>query len=147
MFRLSPEPIDIAALSAELEDPECGAFVCFEGRVRNRNDGADVVGLEYEAYPALALAEGNRILGDLKREYGLIAIACVHRTGALKVGELAVWLGAIGVHRRECFEAVSKAMSRIKSTVPIWKRESYADGSDAWVRCNHGHPESASSAA
>ena len=141
MFALTNLPIDVNVLRDCLLDPTCGGFVSFEGRVRNHHHGSEVVKLEYEAYPKLALSEGNRILATLKKDYGLSDILCVHRTGELQVGEVAVWLGAIGVHRRECFEAVSQAMSLIKKTVPIWKHEWYADGSDAWVRCNHAHAD------
>lgn len=139
MFRLTDRPIDIAALQAGLDDPACGAFVSFEGRVRNHHQGASVLRLEYEAYPELAITEGNRILEALKAEHGLAAIHCVHRVGVLRIGEAAVWVGAIAAHRRECFEAVSGAMSRIKHRLPIWKHEFYADGGDAWVLCAHGN--------
>jgi len=137
MFRLTDRPIDTLSLQGGLADPACGAFVSFEGRVRNNHQGAGVLRLEYEAYPKLALTEGNRILQDLKSEHGLAAILCVHRVGVLQIGEVAVWVGAIAPHRRECFEAVAGAMSRIKHRLPIWKHEFYADGRDAWVLCDH----------
>lgn len=137
MFYLTDRPIDVQAARDRLTDPGCGGFVSFEGRVRNHHHGSLVVKLEYEAYPKLALSEGDRILAALKAEFRLSDILCVHRTGELQVGEIAVWLGAIGVHRQECFAAVSQAMSLIKQTVPIWKHEWYADGRDAWVRCSH----------
>ncbi|MEO6096047.1 MAG: molybdenum cofactor biosynthesis protein MoaE [Fibrobacteria bacterium] len=141
MFRLTEAPIEIRAMRDTLSNPACGGFVSFEGRVRNHHQGSEVVKLEYEAYPKLAISEGNRILAALKQKYGLSGILCVHRTGELSVGEIAVWIGAIGVHRRECFAAVSEAMSLIKESVPIWKHEWYANGDDEWVRCSHEHEE------
>jgi molybdopterin synthase catalytic subunit len=139
MFQLTPDPIDIVALRNSLIDPACGAFVAFEGRVRNHHHGADVLRLEYEVYSKLAIKEGNRILESLRTEFALTDIRCMHRYGALQVGEIAVWVAAISAHREESFAAVSKAMTQIKQRVPIWKREYYADGSEAWVHCSHGH--------
>jgi molybdopterin synthase catalytic subunit len=135
---LTVDPIETESLRLLLEDPACGSFVSFEGRVRNHHNGSKVLRLEYEAYPRLAISEGNRILNGLKSEFGLGGILCVHRTGALNVGEIAVWVGAVSPHRREGFEAVSKAMSLIKHRVPIWKHEFYLDGGEAWVHCSHG---------
>ncbi len=139
MFRLTVEPIDTFALRNSLVDPVCGAFVAFEGRVRNHHNGLDVLRLEYEVYPKLAIKEGNRILDAIQHQFALTDIICVHRYGALEVGDVVVWVGAISAHREEGFAAVSKAMTEIKHHVPIWKREYYADGSEAWVHCSHGH--------
>lgn len=137
MFRLTLDPIDPHALRDGLNDPSCGGFVAFEGRVRDHHDGAEVLRLEYEVYPKLALSEGNRILDELKSEFGVTEILCVHRTGALEIGDIAVWVGAIAPHRGECFRAVAKAMDRIKHRLPIWKHEFYTDGTEAWVQCSH----------
>lgn len=139
MFRLTTDPIDARALGNAMEDPACGAFVAFEGRVRDHHEGRPVLRLEYEAYPNLARTEGEAILQELKSRFGLARIECVHRTGSLEVGETAVWVGAIAAHRGECFQAVAQAMDRIKHRVPIWKHEFYRDGSEAWVHCSHGH--------
>ena len=77
MFRLTTDPIEIESLRDMLSDPACGGFVSFEGRVRNHHNGALVLRLEYEAYPKLALAEGNRILQEIKSEFKLGDILCV----------------------------------------------------------------------
>jgi molybdopterin synthase catalytic subunit len=142
MFRLTRDPIDGAAWQALLSDPGCGAFVCFEGRVRNHHQGRQVKSLEYEAYERLALQEGKRILESVRHEYGLQGILCVHRTGRLGIGETAIWLGAASAHREEAFAAVAAAMNAIKTSVPIWKREHYLDGEPAWVLCREpGHAQ------
>ena len=137
MFRLTLEPIDPHGLRDVLNDPSCGGFVAFEGRVRNHHEGLEVLRLEYEVYPKLAVSEGNRILEEVKTEIGITRILCVHRTGPLEIGDIAVWVGAISPHRGECFQAVAKAMDRIKHRVPIWKHEYYRDGTEAWVHCSH----------
>ncbi len=137
IFQLTRNPINVAVLRALLLDSGSGGFVSFEGWVRNRHLGRQVLRLEYEAYETLAISEGQRILEKLRVEFGLSGIMCIHRTGILEVGEVAVCVAAAAEHRRECFEAVSQAMSIIKQKVPIWKRELYADGGDAWVQCDH----------
>lgn len=140
MFRLTRDPIDAPYWQGLLADPACGAFVAFEGRVRDHHEGRRVRSLEYEAYRNLALAEGHRILEAMAWKFGLQRILCVHRIGPLAVGETAVWLGAASAHREAAFAAVSRAMDEIKATVPIWKREIYEDGESAWILCRHpGH--------
>lgn len=141
MFLISPQPIDVSHWHGLLGDPGSGALVCFEGRVRDHHEGRRVLGLDYEAYEKLALAEGNRILESIRWKFGLRQILCVHRTGPLRVGEAAIWMGACSEHRDAAFAGVARAMTEIKTTVPIWKRERYADGESAWVLCreqDHG---------
>ncbi len=139
IFQITRDPIDLASLRSTLLDSGSGGFVSFEGWIRNRHNGREVLRLEYEAYDKLALTEGSRILAELRNQFGLSGIACIHRVGLLEVGEVAVCVAAAAEHRRECFEAVSLAMSSIKRRVPIWKHEFYADGGDAWVQCDHDH--------
>ena len=92
-FRISASAIDVGALQAALRDPRAGACASFEGWVRDHNDGRPVEGLHYEAYMELAQAEGAAILEEALRRFDLVDAACVHRTGDLAVGELAVWVG------------------------------------------------------
>lgn len=145
MFRLTRDPIDSSYWQGLLADPGCGAFLWFEGRVRNHHQGRPVRSLEYEAYENLALREGGRILESIRAKHGLAAILCVHRTGHLAIGETAIWLGASSGHRGAVFPALERAMTEIKVSVPIWKREHYLDGESAWVLCDdpghvHAHP-------
>ena len=140
MFRLTQEPIDAAALRAELENDACGGVVIFEGIVRDHNDGRKVLRLEYEAYEALALKEGAAILAEVARTSGIAAAVCVHRLGPLAIGDAAVWVGVASAHRGEAFDACRRVIDEVKARVPIWKREHYADGTEGWVNCaDHGH--------
>lgn len=151
MFRLTDKPIDAAALRAALENDAAGACVTFEGIVRNHNDGRSVLRLEYEAYPALANREGADILNEALARFDILGAACVHRTGALEIGGMAVWVGVVSAHRGEAFDACRYIIDTVKHRVPIWKREFYADGSVEWVGCagcgdlvhpkNPEHPE------
>lgn len=143
MFTLSSTALDVEQLKADAEHPECGALVTFEGWVRNHNEGHQVASLEYEAYEALALGEGNRILDEAREKYGLTQAFCVHRTGHLAIGDVAVWVGVATPHRDAAFKACRYIIDEIKGRVPIWKKEHYLDGDSGWVECEgcskHAH--------
>jgi len=136
-FSLSAVPVDLAPLLEELQQPGSGGFCSFEGRVRNSNEGREVGGLEYEAYAELALIEGERIIDEAIARYGVLAARCVHRTGDLGIGDLAVWIGVSGAHRDEAFRACRYIIDEIKHRLPIWKKEHYLSGDTAWVACSH----------
>ena len=133
MFQLSAEPIDAAALARGLADPRAGAYAAFEGWVRNRNEGRPVRALEYEAYAPLALKEGERILAEAASRFPILRAACVHRTGVLALGDLAVWVGVTSEHRGAAFDACRYIIDEAKARVPIWKREHYVDGTAGWI--------------
>ncbi len=135
MFSLSKQPI-LMQPTAPLH-PHAGAVVTFEGRVRALNDAKQVRALEYEAYSALALGEGKAILAEAVRRFSLFDAEAVHRTGHLTIGELAVWVYASAMHRKEAFLATEMIIGEIKRRVPIWKKEYYESGIAQWVRCNH----------
>lgn len=132
-FSLSSEPIDIPSLAARLDNPAAGAVVTFDGRVRNHNAGQAVSHLEYQAYPALAISTGQRILEEEAARHGLLAVQAAHRTGPLAIGEAAVWVGVASAHRAAAFDGARAIMERLKYELPIWKKETYADGTTEWV--------------
>ena len=135
MFRITPEPLDLAALKTSLADDRAGACVTFEGWVRNHNDGRPVQALDYEAYPALAEKEGARILAEARGKFAVQTAVCVHRTGNLQIGDLAVWVGVSAAHRGAAFEACRYIIDEVKARVPVWKKEHYADGASEWINC------------
>jgi len=118
-----------------LEAPTCGAYVSFEGWVRNRNEGQDVLQLEYQAYDRLAIKEGNRILAEAAEKYPIEHALCIHRVGELQIGDLAVWVGVSSAHRDEAFRACRYIIDEVKHRLPIWKKEYYTDGDSGWVNC------------
>lgn len=132
-FQLTREPIDIPSLAAELDDPAAGAIVTFDGRVRNHNAGRAVTCLEYQAYPALAVPTGQGILEEEAARHGVVRALAVHRTGPLAIGEAAVWVGVASAHRGAAFDAARSIMERLKYELPVWKKETYADGESEWV--------------
>ncbi|HEY9868376.1 MAG TPA: molybdenum cofactor biosynthesis protein MoaE [Candidatus Obscuribacterales bacterium] len=140
MFSLSFEPVVREDLLDALSNEQAGALATFEGWVRNHNEGRKVVLLEYEAFEPLARKEALRILEEAKQRFDIIEARCVHRVGALKVGELAVWIGVTAAHRQAAFGACQFIIEEIKARLPIWKKEHYTDGSSEWVNCReHAH--------
>ena len=114
-----------------------GALVSFAGIVRDHNDGRSVVALEYSAYVALATREGECIVRDAIERFGLLAASCIHRTGTLAIGDVAVRVWASAAHRTAAFAGCAFIIDEVKARVPIWKMETYVDGNPRWVECQH----------
>lgn len=135
-FRLDDRPIDVANERRVLDHAAAGACASFEGWVRNHNDGRAVQRLDYQAYVPLAASEGEAILAEAVARFGVRAAACVHRTGSLAIGDLAVWVGVSADHRDAAFAACRWIIDEVKLRVPIWKNEHYLDGESGWL-----HPD------
>lgn len=133
MFRLSETPIAENDLKSETLEPSAGGFVCFEGWVRNNNQGKNVQKLAYEAYPKLAVKEGNKIIAEAFVKYDIKKAFCTHRVGLLAIGDMAVWVGVSAAHRDSAFKACRFILDEVKSRVPIWKNESWTDGESGWI--------------
>jgi molybdopterin synthase catalytic subunit len=142
-FRFSHAPLDGAQLRTELLDVQCGGFTAFEGWVRNHNEGQQVLHLEYEAFEALGIREGEKIVAEACERYGVTQALCVHRLGDLDLKEIAVWVGVASPHRDEAFKACRYIIDEVKHRVPIWKKEHYVSGDSGWVNCErcatHAH--------
>ena len=134
-FTLAAAAIDPEALKARLAHPAAGALATFEGWVRNHAAGRGVRLLEYQVYPELAQAEGERVVAEALRRFDVIAAHCVHRSGILHIGDIAVWVGVAAAHRAAAFDACRYIIDEIKQRLPIWKRETYAEGDSGWVNC------------
>ena len=128
MFSLTREAID----SKEMAAPSAGAWVVFEGRVRNENEGRAVARLEYEAFDELAMKEGSAILENAMR-FPILRAECVHRLGTLQIGDVAIRVDVLAGHRDEAFAACKWIVDEVKSRVPIWKKEHYVEGGAGWV--------------
>ncbi len=134
-FSFSTTALDVDEYRRELEHPAAGGYASFEGWVRNHNEGHAVTRLEYEAFEALAVAEGARIVAEAITRFGVIDARCVHRVGSLDIGDLAVWVGVSSRHRAEAFAACRFIIDEVKHRVPIWKKEHYVNGDSGWVNC------------
>lgn len=132
-FSLTPDPIETASLRGQLLDVRAGAFASFEGWVRDHNQGQSVRGLQYQAYAALAQAEGEKVIEEALAKFDILDARCVHRTGALAIGEMAVWVGVSAGHRDGAFAACRWIIDQTKARVPIWKQEHYSSGADEWL--------------
>jgi adenylyltransferase/sulfurtransferase len=143
MFELTAKPIDPAALRLRLDAAETGALTVFEGRVRNHHLGRPVTKLEYEAFDEMARHEGEALVAEAEQIHPGTMILCVHRTGTLAIGEIAVWIGVASAHRAAGFAACRLVIEEIKRRLPVWKKEHHPDGAAEWVNCS---TEAASSA-
>jgi molybdopterin synthase catalytic subunit len=134
-FTITSKIIDPAALRREQQAAGAGACVCFEGWVRDHNDGAAVTALEYEAHRSIAETEGQKILDEARERFAILSARCEHRVGKLEIGDCAVWVGVTAAHRGAAFDACRYIIDETKHRVPIWKKEHYRDGQSGWVNC------------
>lgn len=137
--RVAAGRLDPEALRALLTDTRAGALVLFEGRARDHHEGKAVLKLAYEAFEPMAEKELEALRHQAIARFGLTGCAIHHRTGEVPLTEAAVIVATASAHRAEAFRAAAWAMDEIKARVPIWKRETYLDGSEAWVECHHRH--------
>jgi molybdopterin synthase catalytic subunit/molybdopterin converting factor small subunit len=131
-FRLVEGPLDVAAVLREVEDPEAGALASFVGTVRRRSRDRDVVHLEYEAFEEMAEPLLARLGDELTARHGLCAVAIHHRLGRVEIGEASVAIAVSAPHRAAALDACREAIETLKVTIPLWKKEVYADGEE-WI--------------
>ena len=131
-FRLTEDPIDLAAVVREVEDERAGAIATFLGTVRSESRGHSVVRLEYEAYEGMAENVMNDLAEGLKERYDLCAVAITHRVGVCEIGEASVAIAVSAPHRQDALAACKDAIDTLKETVPLWKKEIY-EGGEEWI--------------
>ncbi len=129
--------LSVDEVQAAIADPAAGGLVLFAGAVRDndsdRGVNRGVTSLSYTAHPS-AEAELRRVAEEIAAKYDdVIAVAAVHRTGDLAIGDLAVVAGVSCGHRAEAFTACHALVDELKAAVPIWKHQRFADGTDEWV--------------
>jgi molybdopterin synthase catalytic subunit len=129
---ISDTPLDVAEVMEVMEDASSGGVTVFVGRVRDHDGGQDVTGLEYSAHPS-ALDKLRDVCAQVAATYDVTALAAVHRTGTLSIGDIAVICATATGHRGESFEATRALIDTLKDEVPIWKHQSFADGTEEWV--------------
>ena len=124
-------PLDVAEVSAAMDDPASGGVTLFVGRVRDHDGGNGVTGLGYSAHPTAL--ERLREVCEQVAERHQVQVAAVHRVGELAIGDIAVIVAASAGHRGDAFTASRDLIDTLKATVPIWKHQRFADGTDEWV--------------
>jgi molybdopterin synthase catalytic subunit len=134
---IKEEPLDPPAAMAAVADPGCGGVGVFVGTVRataaiRSNSDKPVTRLDYEAHPTLAREKMQSLLEDAAARWDLRHVLAEHRTGQCELGAPTVVVACSAPHRGDALDACRWIIDEIKATVPIWKREVYADGSE-WV--------------
>lgn len=129
---LTENTLNTEACRLAVQHDAAGGQVLFVGTVRDQTKGREVVRLEFEAYEPMAIKEMTKIAKDIIEKWNAIAVCIHHRVGILTIGEIAVIIAISTPHRGAAFEACHYAIDTLKETVPIWKKEVFADG-DIWV--------------
>ena len=130
MTHLSPSPISLEALLAEVQSAERGGTCVFLGTVRTDDD---VTAIEYSAYEAMADAEIDRMLAEARERWPDAGVALRHRLGLVPVGEASIAIAAAAPHRDDAFAACRYVIEEVKKRLPVWKKEVHVDGTATWV--------------
>jgi molybdopterin synthase catalytic subunit/molybdopterin converting factor small subunit len=125
---LTRDPFDTQALIAAAKHPEDGAVVVFDGIVRDNSRGRRTLHLDYEAYEEMAAKQLRSLAVEARSRYGVRHVTLVHRLGRLYIGETSVLIVVASAHRAQAFDACRWLIDTLKKTVPIWKKETFADG-------------------
>ncbi|MCC2314756.1 molybdenum cofactor biosynthesis protein MoaE [Cellulomonas xiejunii] len=132
LAEVTADPVDVDALARAVSDAAAGAVVTFAGVVRDHDRGRGVTGLEYVAHPD-APDVVARVVADVAARSPVDAVACVHRVGALDVGDCALGVAVSAAHRHEAFAAAALLVDEIKAHLPVWKRQDLTAGGHEWV--------------
>jgi molybdopterin synthase catalytic subunit len=127
-------PLSVDECLAAVTRPAAGGIAIFVGTVRASDHDRPIVDLEYTAHPD-ALDRLRAVAEQVALDFPAAAVAAVHRVGRLAIGEIAVVVAVSCPHRPEAFAAARRLIDDLKATVPIWKRQTYADGEIEWVGC------------
>jgi len=134
---LSHRPIELASLLRDVAAPEHGGIASFLGLVRDHQGGRGVSGLAYSAYEPMAESVCAAIVAEAEARWP-VRVALLHRLGELSIGDVAVAIAVGGAHRDAAFEACRYVIEELKRRVPIWKQETYSDGTVEWVAQGSG---------
>ncbi|MBB5153829.1 molybdenum cofactor biosynthesis protein MoaE [Saccharopolyspora phatthalungensis] len=132
---VTEQVIDVEALARSVEHRAAGAVVTFGGVVRDHDGGRGVRELEYVGHPSAAEVIAEVAQDIAARFEGVRAIAVSHRTGLLKIGDVALGCAVAAEHRKQGFSACSELVDEVKRRLPIWKRQVFEDNTEEWVNC------------
>ena len=133
MVALTHQPIDFASLVVQAQTPEAGAVASFLGVTREFTGGRQTTELHYEAYDQMAKRELERLEQSAREQWPIVECLVVHRLGRVPLAEASVAIVVSSPHRDAAFSACRWLIDTMKQSVPIWKRELYADGGAEWV--------------
>jgi molybdenum cofactor synthesis domain-containing protein len=132
---VTEEPISVEEHAALVADAAAGAVVTFAGVVRDHDHGKGVRDLEYVGHPTAKDVVAEVVAEVAGRHGGVRAVAVSHRIGQLAVGDVALAVAVAAEHRREAFSACADLVDEVKSRLPVWKRQTFTDGTEEWVNC------------
>ncbi|GAA2351137.1 molybdenum cofactor biosynthesis protein MoaE [Catellatospora methionotrophica] len=133
-LELTTDALDVAQHEAAVADPRAGAVVSFAGVVRDHDHGRSVATLTYEAHPS-AVDVLREVAQELADDPDVYAVAVSHRFGPLKIGDVALAAAVSTAHRAAAFNACARLVDLVKQRLPIWKHQTFTDGTDEWVNC------------
>ncbi|MCI0354459.1 MAG: molybdenum cofactor biosynthesis protein MoaE [Acidobacteria bacterium] len=122
------EKIETQRVRDAIKRPEDGAVTVFEGIARNQTQGRRTIYLDYEAYEPMALRKMDDLAAEALGKFAVREVSLVHRLGRLEIGETSVLIVVASPHRAAAFDACRWLIDTLKKTVPIWKKEYFADG-------------------
>lgn len=133
MIELTNEAIDTQRVLSQVQSGATGAVTLFLGTTREFTDGRQTAMLDYDCYPEMARTQLEQLEQEARSRWPIHHCAIVHRLGRVELGEASVAVAVSTPHRRAAFEAAQWLIDQLKLTVPIWKREAFADGTSEWV--------------
>ena len=145
MTEITDQPIDVNLLLERVKSNRAGAVVFFLGTTREFTGNRRTLSLDYDSYQEMALSKLKELNFEARRRWDLVECAIIHRRGNVALGEASVAVAVSAPHRKEAFEAVQWLMDTLKATVPIWKKENWADGTSEWVHPDTGRDDDESS--
>jgi len=138
MIEITSQPIDTTAVLESVKSIQAGAAVLFVGTTRQFTGDRETLKLDYECYESMAIKKMSEILDQAAAKWKIESCSIVHRVGTVELGQASIAVAVSSPHRNDSFEAGRWLVDTLKTEVPIWKREYWADGSKEWV-----HPEGA----
>jgi len=132
LVSVTTDRLDVPAHERAVGDRGTGAVVVFQGVVRDHDHGRPVTRLEYEAHPS-AEAVLREVAAEIAADPAVFAVAVSHRVGRLEIGDVALVAAVSTAHRAAGFAACARLVDEVKSRLPVWKRQVFADGTEEWV--------------
>ncbi|KAM4809873.1 molybdopterin synthase catalytic subunit isoform 1-T2 [Rhinophrynus dorsalis] len=133
IIKITHDKLSADEISQLVISPYCGAVSIFIGTTRNSFEGKKVVHLEYESYIPMAEIEIKKIFSYIRQKWPSVKhLAVYHRLGLVPVTEASVIIAISSPHRTDSLEAVNYCINTLKATVPIWKKEVYANENYSW---------------
>ena len=131
-IKITAEKLNLQDCYDFVQDASCGGIALFVGTVRNKTQDKEVTLLDFSTYEAMAIKEIEKIAEAALQKFDILKIAIHHAKGALEIGQIPVIISVSSPHRKASFDACQFAIDTLKETVPIWKKEHFADG-EVWV--------------